>query len=116
MDGYGVVDHERLGAGYLRLKGFSEDIASLVENHVQAKRYLTYRYPDYYGHLSEASKKTLIFQGGMMTENEAITFESDPLFELHLKLRRWDEKAKVQDQGLPPLEKYETMILHHLKK
>src|SRR5262245_6587983 len=28
MDGFGVVDHEKLGADYLRSKGFSDKIAS----------------------------------------------------------------------------------------
>jgi predicted HD phosphohydrolase len=110
------VDHEKLGADYLRSKGFSESIASLVENHVQAKRYLTFRYPEYYANLSPASKKTLEFQGGIMTQDEAIAFEADPLFELHIKLRRWDEKAKLENQPLPSLDKYRAMILHHLKK
>ena len=116
MDGYGIVDHEKLGADYLLSKGFSETIASLVENHVQAKRYLTLRYPDYYDQLSPASKKTLEFQGGRMTQDEAISFEADPLFELHIKLRRWDEKAKLEHQPLPSLDKYEAMIIHHLKR
>src|SRR6266498_2993846 len=67
MNGFGVVDHEKIGADYLRSKGFSSTIASLVENHVQAKRYLTYRYPGYYKKLSEASKQTLELQGGKMS-------------------------------------------------
>jgi phosphonate degradation associated HDIG domain protein len=116
MDGYGVVDHEKLGADYLRSKGFSETIASLVENHVQAKRYLTYRYPEYYEQLSEASKKTLEFQGGKMTQDEAISFESDPLFKLYIQLRKWDEEAKLENQPLPSLDKFEAMILRHLKR
>src|SRR6187402_138350 len=37
MDGFGVVDHEKLGADYLLQKGFSERIAKLVSSHVQAK-------------------------------------------------------------------------------
>src|SRR5262249_42705538 len=115
MNEYGVADHEKLGADYLRGKGFSETIASLVENHVQAKRYLTYHHPEYYEQLSEASKKTLEFQGGRMTLEEAMRFETDPLFDLHIKLRRWDEKAKQQHQELPALEKYASLAIHHLK-
>lgn len=116
MDGFGVVDHEKLGAGYLRSKGFSEKVASLVENHVQAKRYLTYRHPEYYEQLSEASKNTLAFQGGRMSVAEAETFEADPLFTLHIKLRRWDEQAKLEHQPLPSLDKYENIIFRHLSK
>lgn len=97
MAGYGVKRHEKIGADYLRAKGFPESIAKLVENHVQAKRYLTFRYPAYYNGLSEASKKTLIYQGGLMTPQEASVFENDPLFEASVKLRRWDELAKEKN-------------------
>lgn len=38
MDGFGAVDYEKLGADYLRARGFSARVAMLVENHVQAKR------------------------------------------------------------------------------
>ena len=57
MDGFGVVDHEKPGAEYLRQKGFSEKIAKLVASHVQAKRYLTFKYTDYFNQLSAASKR-----------------------------------------------------------
>ncbi|MGZ8524773.1 MAG: HDIG domain-containing metalloprotein [Chitinophagaceae bacterium] len=114
MDGFGVVDHEKLGADFLRSKGFSEVIASLVKNHVQAKRYLTLQFPSYYDQLSEASKKTLGFQGGIMTAEEAMRFESDKLFDLHIKLRRWDEKAKLEMQPIPDLQKYKDMAIRHL--
>jgi hypothetical protein len=59
-----VVSHERLGAEYLRRAGFGERMARLVEYHVEAKRYLTLRKPGYYDRLSEASRRTLGYQGG----------------------------------------------------
>ena len=40
---YGVKDHEKLGADYLRSLGVSETICFLVENHVFGKRYLVYK-------------------------------------------------------------------------
>ncbi|WP_460951063.1 phosphonate degradation HD-domain oxygenase [Pseudomonas marginalis] len=94
MDGYGVVSHERLGADYLRRAGFSERMAKLVEYHVQAKRYLTFVQPDYYARLSEASRRTLVYQGGVMSAEEARAFEQDPLCALSLRMRHWDEQAK----------------------
>ncbi len=115
MDGYGVVDHEKLGADFLLGHGFSENIASLVRNHVQAKRYLTFRHESYYNQLSEASKKTLEFQGGRMSAAEAALFETDSLFELHIRLRQWDEKAKMENKPLPPLDKYREMMITHLQ-
>lgn len=94
MQGYGRLRHEKIGADFLRSKGFPERIARLVEYHVQAKRYLTYKYPAYHAQLSEASKKTLAFQGGRMTASEALDFEKDPLFEISILMRKWDELAK----------------------
>jgi len=114
MDGYGVVDHEKLGADYLRKKGFSEKIAALVASHVNAKRYLTCRFPDYYEQLSPASKETLVFQGGVMTEEEATSFEADPLADLYIRLRRWDEQAKEEQIPLPSLDHYRVLMQQHL--
>ena len=94
MGGFGVVSHERLGADYLRRAGFSERMARLVEYHVQAKRYLTLKTPGYYERLSEASRRTLEYQGGVMTEVEADAFEQDPLCAVSLRMRHWDELAK----------------------
>lgn len=94
MDGLGTKNHEEVGAEYLRQKGFSDRLADLVKSHVAAKRYLTFRHPVYFRSLSSASKQTLERQGGRMTEEEAIAFESNPLFEYSIKLRKWDEKAK----------------------
>jgi 2-amino-1-hydroxyethylphosphonate dioxygenase (glycine-forming) len=114
MDGYGVMSHEKVGADYLRQKGFPERVAKLVESHVQAKRYLTYKHPDYYTRLSEASKKTLEFQGGRMTAEEAKAFENDALFELSIRMRQWDELAKEENIPLPDLAIYKQMCLNCL--
>ncbi|AZE20109.1 hypothetical protein C4K09_5693 [Pseudomonas chlororaphis subsp. aureofaciens] len=94
MGGFGVVSHERLGADYLRRAGFSERLARLVEYHVQAKRYLTFKEPGYYERLSQASRRTLEYQGGVMSAEEARAFEQDPLCAVSLRLRQWDEQAK----------------------
>jgi len=109
MGGYGVKSHEKIGADFLRAKGFPERIAKLVENHVQAKRYLTFSFPEYYNNLSEGSKKTLSFQGGVMTDEEALAFESDPLFATSILLRRWDELAKEINVPCIDLAKMKTI-------
>src|SRR5215831_11597843 len=74
MDGFGIKDHEEVGADFLQEKGFSKRLIRLVESHVQAKRYLTWKSAEYYNQLSEASKKTLEYQGGRMSEEEAKAF------------------------------------------
>jgi phosphonate degradation associated HDIG domain protein len=104
MGGYGKKSHEKIGADYLRSCGFPERVARLVENHVQAKRYLTYKYPEYYEKLSEASRKTLEFQGGVMSDTEGKAFEADPLFETSILMRKWDELAKEMNVPVIDLE------------
>ena len=109
MSGYGALDHEQLGADYLKSLGFSNRICSLIKNHVQAKRYLTLTRPGYYEKLSLASLKTLAFQGGMMTKSEAEQFRSEPWFEEHIRLRNWDEQAKEVAIPVIDLDKIKDM-------
>lgn len=114
MNGYGVANHETVAGAFLRDKGFSEKIARLVESHVAAKRYLTFKHPAYYNNLSEASKITLGHQGGRMDEVEAGYFEEDSLHPLYIKLRTWDDLAKETGKPLPSLDKYREMAFRHL--
>lgn len=110
MDGYGTVDHERLGADFLRQRGFPEKVAQLIENHVNAKRYLVARRVDYVDRLSEASLRTLTFQGGPMTPDEAARFEQHPYFNEILQMRRWDEQAKIPGLPTPDIEHYLSLV------
>lgn len=114
MDGYGIKDHEDAGADFLRRRGFSERLITLVQSHVGAKRYLTYKFPSYYDQLSEASKITLEYQGGRMQADEAMDYEKQPLFELIIQMRRWDDDAKLLGKPIPDLERYRIMIIRHL--
>jgi phosphonate degradation associated HDIG domain protein len=114
MDGFGLKDHEAIGSVYLLEKGFSLKIARLVGSHVNAKRYLTRKDPEYYNQLSDASKRTLSYQGGMMSQQEAEQFEKDPLFSEIILMRKWDEQAKIQHKPLPDLHRYRTMMINHL--
>ena len=83
-----------------------------MEGHVQAKRYLTYKKPEYYKMLSEASKQTLKYQGGKMSAAEA--FEKSPFFTLSIKMREWDEAAKEPDHPLPDIIEYKRMMQRHI--
>ena len=96
MGHLGVLRHEHVGADYLRQSvGLSERICYLVGNHVNAKRYLTFVDKDYYDRLSEASKQTLVYQGGPMNADEAEKFRLHAEFELCLRMRTFDEAAKA---------------------
>lgn len=89
---YGTKNHENIGANFLRDKGISEKVCDLVKNHVNAKRYLHTKKKI---NLSDASKITLCLQGGKMSESEMKKFESNSNFNLYLKLRDYDDKAKI---------------------
>lgn len=116
MNGLGNISHEIAGANFLYKNGFSNRIASLVRNHVEAKRYLTFKFPHYFDKLSEASRQTLAFQGGRMTEREAQAFEQMPMFELYLSMRHWDDTAKEVELKNPDLEKYKKLAWNHLSE
>lgn len=114
MDGYGIRQHELVGARVLQQLGFSEKITRLVAGHVQAKRYLVSTDPAYCEGLSEASKITLEKQGGLLTPEEQRIFEQDDLFDLHIALRRLDEQAKLTGQPVPELDWLEELMRAHL--
>ncbi len=116
MNGYGTKSHEMIGAAYLKKMGFSEKVLSLIKSHVPAKRYLTFVEPDYYNNLSEASKKTLEFQGGVMSAEEAEAFESKPYFKERIQLRKWDEMAKEKDIPIIDLNILKDRTKRHLQK
>lgn len=113
---YGHREHEKLGAEFLKSCGFSERITALIENHVPAKRYLTYKNKEYFQNLSEASKKTLEFQGGVMSPEEAVGFEASPYFKDSVRLRLWDERAKELNIPLLNFEIIKDMAREHLEK
>jgi len=115
MDGLGAVNHEKLGADYLRERGFSERLANLVQAHVVAKRYLTFKHPEYYEKLSPASKGTLNFQGGVMSAAEAAAFEANPDAHLIIRMRYWDDEAKLQEIPVDNINRLKTKALDHLK-
>ncbi len=97
MGDLGIKNHEKLGADYLRKLGFKEIVCDLVENHVNAKRYLCTASPIYNKRLSSASKKTLNYQGGFMSSQEIEEFRKNPNFEMYIDLRVVDELSKEKD-------------------
>ncbi len=111
---YGNVNHERIGYDYLSEIGFQYPIPDLVLNHVRAKRYLTFKYPEYFDSLTTASKETLKNQGGPMLVNEAVNFEQDPLFEASIKIRNFDDNAKDPNIILKDISYYKELCYKYL--
>ena len=114
MGSFGVVNHEGIGADYLKQKGFSEKICAVVGKHVDAKRYLVATDPEYKSKLSLASLETLKWQGGPMNEDEAEAFKNQPYFHDIITVRLWDEKAKDMEAETLPLEYFITLVRKHL--
>lgn len=114
----GRVGHEMIGEHYLRSLGFGETVCRLVGSHVAAKRYLTAIDPAYYDALSAASKRSLQFQGGPFEGKEFEMFRMDPLSEDMIRLRRWDDGAKVVGiaDKTPRVGEYEALIEEHLRE
>lgn len=107
--------HELAGEKFLKVY-FVPEVAELVKHHVNAKRYLTAVDKTYYANLSSASLHSLQLQGGPMQKHEAAAFKKHPLFEKILKLRYWDEGAKIPNKPLPPIEDFSAALkesLHH---
>ena len=114
MGSFGVVNHEGIGAAYLRERGFSERICAVVANHVAAKRYLVATDETYAAKLSTASCETLKWQGGPMTEKEVKAFKKHSHFEDIINVRLWDEKAKDQKAPLLPISFFQKLIHNYL--
>jgi 2-amino-1-hydroxyethylphosphonate dioxygenase (glycine-forming) len=107
---------EKLGADYLRNYGFSERLATLVESDVMAKRYIAYKYPEYYDQLSDEDRATLEIQGGCMCREEAINFEQDPDAELFVRLYYLNDKAKKLKRPMLNLPHIKLLAMSHLYK
>lgn len=114
MDGMGNVNHEQIGADYLLARGFSPRLAKLVNGHVIAKRYLTYKYPEYFDKLSPASRITLGFQGGPMNEQEAADFETDADLDIIIRMRFWDDEAKLTAIPVNNIDQLKALAIAHL--
>jgi predicted HD phosphohydrolase len=85
-------------------------VASLIELHVPAKRYLVTVDPAYRAELSPESVHTLALQGGDMTVDEQRAFEAEPHFLAALELRRADERAKVPGRVVPGLDHWAPLV------
>ena len=115
MNGLGVIEHGKLGADFLRQLGMSEIVCILVENHVNAKKYLVSKHLDYYNNLSDASKKTLEFQGGKMSLEEMEAFEMHPFFDDIIKMRHYDDVGKNIGKTTKNIYDYEPLISNYLR-
>lgn len=117
MNGLGVTNHGVVGKEYLEKIGMNKKVCKLVNGHVMAKRYLVSIDESYYEKLSDASKKTLEYQGGKMNEEEINSFEKDlDMIEI-LGVRYHDNNGKkINVKDLPTIELFIPLIKKYIKR
>jgi phosphonate degradation associated HDIG domain protein len=101
--------HERIGGSWLAAR-FAAAVAEPVRLHVPAKRYLCATEPSHFNALSSASVRTLQLQGGPMSRNEIAAFESESYFRDAVRLRRWDDEAKIAGLVTPGFVHYRPLL------
>jgi len=85
---------------------FPPAIVEAIRLHVDAKRALCALEPAYYESLSEDSRRSLTLQGGIFSRQETDAFMAKPFAENALRVRRWDDRAKVAGATTPPIGHY----------
>jgi phosphonate degradation associated HDIG domain protein len=85
---------------------FPTRVLDAIRWHVDAKRYLCATRPEYQAALSADSQRSLVLQGGVFSAEEAATFIARPHALEAVRLRLWDDLAKVQGLATPDLGHY----------
>jgi phosphonate degradation associated HDIG domain protein len=101
--------HERIGANRLQ-EWFPAEVVEPIRLHAASKRYLCWKEVDYFGGLSEASRKSLALQGGPMNDAEAAEFEQGAHYDFAIRVRRYDDQGKVPDMVTADFEHYRPLL------
>ncbi|MGZ8274069.1 MAG: phosphonate degradation HD-domain oxygenase [Burkholderiaceae bacterium] len=108
----GIDDrHECVALPFLR-DLFGVEVLQPIRLHVDAKRYLcarghgTVTGAEYWAALSIDSRRSLELQGGIFGETEADGFRAQPFAEEGMRVRLWDDRAKLPGAKTPPLSHY----------
>ena len=106
----GVDDlHQYAALPFLRAM-FADDVLAPIRLHVDAKRYLCATRDGYFEALSADSRRSLVLQGGMFTPEEAKAFIAQPHADDAVRLRLWDDLAKLENAVTPPLAHFVVAI------
>jgi phosphonate degradation associated HDIG domain protein len=106
----GIDDrHEDIGGAHL-LPLFGPAVAEPVRLHVEAKRYLCATDPAYFSLLSPGSVRSLALQGGPLDAEQASRFRQIPYALDAVRVRRWDEAAKVAGLATPSLDHFRATL------
>lgn len=89
---------------------FPDSVLEPIRLHVDAKRYLCATDASYWEALSPASKRSLELQGGAYTGAETAAFISLPFADQAVRLRRYDDLAKVPQRITPEPAHFRPML------
>ncbi len=104
----GIDDlHQYLALPFLRGL-FADRVLDAIRWHVDAKRYLCATRPEYQAALSADSQRSLLLQGGVFSAQEASAFIARPHAGDAVRLRLWDDRAKVAGLKTPDLAHYQS--------
>jgi phosphonate degradation associated HDIG domain protein len=101
--------HEVYGSRALK-RWFGPEVTGPIALHVSAKRYLCAAEPGYEATLSAASVHSLSLQGGRFTPAQCRRFERTRFSAEAVRLRRWDDEAKVPGRVTPDLDSYRPLL------
>jgi phosphonate degradation associated HDIG domain protein len=85
---------------------FRDAVIEPIRLHVDAKRALCAMEPAYHEALSVDSKRSLGLQGGIFSPEQLAAFRAKPYAEDALRVRRWDDAAKVPGAATPPMHHF----------
>jgi phosphonate degradation associated HDIG domain protein len=106
----GVDDRHQYAALPFLRSLFPEAVLAPIRLHVDAKRYLCATRAGYHEKLSEDSKRSLVLQGGIYSAGEAEQFIRQPYASEAVKVRLWDDAAKVAGAPTPDLAHFESIL------
>ncbi|MCU1500436.1 MAG: putative phosphohydrolase [Acidimicrobiales bacterium] len=102
--------HEATGARWLAAL-FGPSVTGPIALHVAAKRYRCAVDPAYHQGLSDGSRRSLVRQGGPMSDDERARFERHRAHLDAVRLRGWDDAGKVTEGiDVPGLDHYRSML------
>jgi len=106
----GVDDlHQFHGARFLRSL-FGREVTEPIRLHVQAKRWLCATRPGYVDQLSPDSQRSLKLQGDVFAAGEAEAFSQTAYAADAVRLRLWDDAAKVAGLVTPSFSDYLPLL------
>ncbi len=106
----GIDGHHEIAGAHWLARAFGAEVAEPSRLHVAAKRYLCAADPSYRDALSPGSIKSLELQGGPFTADELARFEASAHAQAAVRLRRWDDAAKIAGLDVPGLDHYRDRI------